>query len=52
MKAIEVEANFLSTLPSAYIQTDAVVLVGIDGEERTPWLSELSVADLIKLLED
>ena len=52
MTPIKIEPSIHVNKPSAYIQMDAVIFIGIDGEERCPWIEELTIENLLKLLED
>ena len=52
MTPIKLQPEFLSPKPDVYINKDDVSFMGIDGVERAPWLAEMDLTDLIKLLED
>ena len=52
MKPITIEPRFEVEKPPIYIQTNAVSFTGIDGEERCPWIEEITVEDLLKILGD
>ena len=52
MTPIKIQPEFVTSLPKAYIKADEVSFIGVDGQERSPWLAEIVIADLLKLLED
>ena len=52
MKPIQIEPSILVNRPDAYIDATLVSMVGLDGEHRTPWAPQISVEDLLELLED
>ena len=50
MQPIKIEPSIVCPKLPVYVKKDEVSVIGIDGEERAPWLDEMSIAELLNML--